>query len=165
VIKLSANLSKKVPMPDVEFSSQQFGASLEIEVADAADAQEIAQKLQGIYGLLEKSIDQQITAASGRAPQPTPAPRRSFLSEGNGNGNGNGRSNGNGGNGNGRRNGHASPAQVKAVFAISKDKGMSRDDIVDLLKAEYGVERPDDLDVRQASDLIGKLQRLEGARR
>jgi len=33
LIKLSANLSKKVPVPDVEFSSQQYGAAMEIEVS------------------------------------------------------------------------------------------------------------------------------------
>ena len=38
---------------------------------------------------------------------------------------------------------------------------MSRDDLVTLLKGEYNVERPDDLTVQQASDLIGKLQKME----
>lgn len=38
MIKLSANLSKKVPIPGRDFSSQQYGAGLEIEVADQADA-------------------------------------------------------------------------------------------------------------------------------
>jgi hypothetical protein len=51
------------------------------------------------------------------------------------------------------------------MFAISKDKGMDRKGLIELLKAEYGVERPDDLSVKDASDLIGKLQKLEGARR
>lgn len=162
MIKLSANLSKKVPMPDVEFSSQQYGAAMEIEVSDAADAQEITGRLEAIYKLLEKSIDGQIAAAS-KAPMPAaPVTRRSFLGDANGKPHADGN---NGGNGNGRRNGHASPAQIKALFAISKDKGMDRNDLVDLLKAEYNVERPDDLSVKDASDLIGRLQKLEGARR
>ena len=64
MIKLSANPSKKVSMPDVEFSSQQYGAAMEVEVSDAADAQEITGRLEAIYKLLEKSIDQQIVQAS-----------------------------------------------------------------------------------------------------
>ena len=35
MIRLSANLSRKVPVPGIEFSSQQYGASMEIEVSDA----------------------------------------------------------------------------------------------------------------------------------
>ena len=42
---------------------------------------------------------------------------------------------------------------------------MDRNGLVELLKAEYGVEKPDDLSVKNASDLIGRLQKLEGARR
>jgi hypothetical protein len=30
MIKISANISKKVPIPGTEFSSQQYGASMEI---------------------------------------------------------------------------------------------------------------------------------------
>jgi hypothetical protein len=82
MIKLSASLSKKVPMPDVEFSSQSYGAAMEIEVSDSADSQEITQKLQSIYGLLEKSIDQQIAQTStGKATSAQPRQRRPFLGE------------------------------------------------------------------------------------
>lgn len=154
MIRLSANLSKKVPMPDVEFSSQQYGASMEIEVSDVSNVQEIADRLQNIYGLLEQSIDQQIAQANA-APAPRhPAPSEPVPGTSPAGGNGNGSR---------RGNGHASPAQIKALFAISKDKGMSRNDLVALLEAEYSVERPDDLTVRNASDLIGRLQRMEGA--
>ena len=162
MIKLSANLSKKVPMPDVEFSSQRYGAAMEVEVSDAADAQEIAGRLQSIYGLLEKSIDQQIAQASAGKSAPAQVQKRPFLGEPNG------KPPAEGGIGNGsskRGNGHASPAQIKALFAISKDKGMERNGLIELLKAEYGVEKPDDLSVKNASDLIGRLQKLEGARR
>lgn len=166
MIKLSANLSKKVPMPDVEFSSQQYGAAMEIEVSDSADAQEIAQRLQSIYSLLEKSIDGQIQVASRTVSQPVP--RTPFLGDrnnGNGHNGGNGSGGNNGGNGNGfRRNGHASPAQIKAIFAVCKDRGVSRDDLITMLQADFNVAKPDDLSIKQASDLIGRLQRLEAAR-
>jgi hypothetical protein len=162
LIKLSANLSKKVPMPDVEFSSQSYGTAMEIEVSDAADAREITGRLEAIYKLLEKSIDQQIVQASvGKASPAQPQQKRPFL----GNTNGKPQAEGDNGNGSARRgDGHASPAQIKALFAISKDKGMDRNGLVELLKAEYGVERPDDLTVKAASDLIGKLQKMQGVR-
>jgi len=150
MIKLSANLSKKTPIPGKDFSSQQYGAAMEVEVSDAADPGEIGDKLRQVYKLLEGSVDAQLEAAS--RPSATEQPTHHRLPGGNG---------GNGGNGNGRRNGKASQAQIKAVFAISRDRGMSRDEIIRVIRGEFGVERPDDLDVRQASDLIGRLQRME----
>jgi hypothetical protein len=162
MIKLSANLSKKVPMPDVEFSSQSYGAAMEIEVSDAADAPEITGRLEAIYKLLEQSIDGQIAKASAGRAAPEQQPKRPFLGEPSV------KPQAEGGNGNGspkRGNGHASQGQIKMIFAVSKDRGMSRDDLIGLLKAECSVERPDDLTVKAASDLIGKLQKLEGAQR
>ena len=35
MIRISATLSKKLPIPNLECSSQQYGASLEIEVSGA----------------------------------------------------------------------------------------------------------------------------------
>ena len=35
MIKLSADLSKKVPLPNVDFSSQSYSAGMEIEVCSA----------------------------------------------------------------------------------------------------------------------------------
>ena len=149
-------------MPDVEFSSQQYGAAMEVEVSDGADAQEITGRLEAIYKLLERSINGQIAPASAGRSAPAQPQKRPFLGEPNG------KPQAEGGNGNGsskRGNGHASPTQIKALFAISRDKGMDRKGLVQLLKAEYGVDRPDDLSVRNASDLIGRLQKLEVARR
>jgi len=161
VIKLSANLSKKVPIPAREFSSQSYGAGMEIEVSDGADAQEITQRLQNIHGLLEKSIDDQMARAGAGKTAALQPPKRPFLDEGIGspppsNGDGNGSSR--------PGNGRASPRQVKAVFAISKDKGMDSNDLVELLRAEYAVDRPEDLSVQHASDLISRLPKLEALR-
>ena len=162
MIKLSANLSKKAPIPGRDFSSQQYGASMEIEVSDVADAAEIGEKLRQIYEVLEKSVDSQIESASKSGPVLEP-PRRSLLG-----GNGDRQQNhadGNGSNGKGRGDGRASQAQIKAIFAISKDRGISRDELLQALQAEFGVALPDDLSIKQASDLIGRLQQMERIRR
>jgi hypothetical protein len=161
MIRLSASLSRKLPVAGIEFSSQSVSAGLEVEVSDSADGEEIARKLKSIYTLLDRSITEQIGAAS-KAPSfaafesksPSLDPANETPKSKGGNGNGSPR----------RGNGQASPAQIKAVFAISKNKGMDRKGLVELLKAEYGVERPDDLSVKDASDLIGKLQNMEGPR-
>ena len=177
MIKLGANLSKKVPLPGVEFSSQQFGAAMEVEVSEAAGADEIASKLRQVYAVLERSVDGQIRSASGAEAQRRPEAPRGFFAPSGGAaadvglppfGGGAGRA-GNGGRGNGnghsRGNGRATQSQIKAVFAIGRDRGVNREGIVQILQGEFGVQRPDDLTVQQASELIGMLQQMERARR
>jgi hypothetical protein len=49
----------------------------------------------------------------------------------------------------------ATPNQVKAILAISRKQDT---DLVGLLRHEYDVERPEDLTIRQASELIDMLK-------
>jgi hypothetical protein len=148
-------------MPDVEFSSQQYGAAMEAEVSDGANAQEIAQRLQTIYGLLEKSIGQQIAQASAGKSSPAQTPERPFL------GGADGKPQPATGSRNGSphsRNGHASPAQIRMVFGLCKERNITREDLTKLIQADFTVEKVDALSIKQASDLIGRLQK-EGRRR
>ena len=145
MIKLSANLSKKVPIGDVPYSSQQFGAAMEIEVSDSASPDEITKRLKTIYDMLSRSVDEQIAGSHNSAdeePQ-NPSSSDSFPSRSN--------------------NGHASLAQVKAIFAISKERGVGREGLVNALRRDFGVEKPEDLTIRQASEVIDRLKKLEAA--
>ena len=113
MIKLTANVSKKVPMPDLQFSSQQYSAGMEVEVASGASGEEVQKKLKALYALLEESIDEQIQAcqAKSRTEEDSAAP-------------GNGRAKGSkqsGSGGNGFR--PATKAQVKAIYAIACEQG------------------------------------------
>jgi hypothetical protein len=161
MIKLSANISKKVPIPGTEFSSQQFGASMEVEVSDADQPEAIQGRIRQLYELLNVSIDEQIAAASASQPalpappastppvnrvgQATAAPDRQ---NGNGNGNGNG----------GKRPVKSSTiAQQRAIYAISKALGLD----LTVVLADYRVADPRDLTVRDASTLIDWLKKQE----
>jgi len=178
MIKLCANLSKKVPIPGLDFSSQHFGASLEIEVSDADKADAIQARIRELYGLLGHAIDEQIAAASGQgyagepvpeapigqypSPQASvlPPPQQQYpapaLVPGRRPQNGNGRnrtSNGNG-NGNGRPT-QATDAQRRAIFAICKTQNL---DMAAVL-AQYGVADAAQLTLKSASELIDSLKR------
>ena len=145
MIKLSANLSKKVPIGDVPYSSQQFGAAMEIEVSDSASPDEITKRLKMLYDMLSRSVDDQIASSNNPAaeePQSQSAPD-AFPSRSN--------------------NGHASLAQVKAIFAIAKERGVGRDGLTNTLRRDFGVDKPEDLTVRQASEVIDRLKKLEAA--
>jgi hypothetical protein len=60
MIKLIGSVSRKVPIPDKEFSSQAFSAGMELEVSSDASFKEIKDKIKEMYGLLESSVKEQI---------------------------------------------------------------------------------------------------------
>lgn len=149
MIRLSANLSKKVPLPGIDYSSQQFGASMEIEVSDVDKSEVIQARIRDLYAMLSAAIDEQIVGPKPTVSTlPTSVPR-------NGNGNGNGYSN--------RRNGTASSngrkvtateAQCRAIAAICKSNGQD----IDAVLADYNVTRVEELNIRDASRLIDDLK-------
>jgi hypothetical protein len=49
----------------------------------------------------------------------------------------------------------ATPAQVKALYAVARSLGVN---LPELLRGRFGVGRPEDLNVRQASALIDQLK-------
>ncbi len=63
MIKICANLSKKMPLPGVDYSSQQYGAAMEIEVSDADQPEIIQQRIRELYLLLINTIDEQLSGA------------------------------------------------------------------------------------------------------
>jgi hypothetical protein len=154
MIKISANISKKTPLPGVEFSSQLYGAAMEIEVSDADQPVVIRERIRTLYDLLSAAIDEQITSAGRHQPapvpqavnrlpaaQPTPPPNGG---NGNGNGNGNGK----------RLAGKATQAQQRAVYAICKSLNLDMNAVL----ADYSVSDAADLTVKDASRLIDNLK-------
>lgn len=149
MIRLSANLSKKVPLPGIDYSSQQFGASMEIEVSDADSSEAIQARIRDLYSMLAAAIDEQLTGPKQAVSNSTVPVQR------NGNGNGNGHSNRRAGSAssNGRKV-TATEAQCRAIAAICKSNGQN----IDAVLADYNVSRPEDLNIRDASSLIDDLK-------
>jgi hypothetical protein len=149
MIKISANLSKKVPLPNVGYSSQQFGGSIEIEVGDSDSADAIHEKMRRLYTLLNRAVDEQINkTAKAQAPEHAP---------GNGNGNGNGSAPATKPTNGTNRLVQATAAQQKAIFAICRSKGV---DMAAVL-AGLNVTNASELSVRAASNLIDELKQGE----
>jgi hypothetical protein len=171
MIRLNVNASKKVPIPDTEFTSQQFGCALEVEVSDEKP-EAISTRIKELYALVSAAIDEQIAATSVAAGQAAPAPAPAPAAPTNrvgaatakpaanaaprtgqagrpGNGNGNG--------GNRRKATTATVAQQRAIYAICKALGFKPEDVI----AEYNVADPRDLSVRDASAVIDFLKKQE----
>jgi len=144
MIKLSANLSKKVPMPDVEFSSQSYSAGIEMEVGSAATHGDIREELRKLYALLEEAIDEQVGGIAGESGKhgsavdgkegPPSHPRQGI----------------------GRR--PATEAQVRAIQAIARERGHSDENLRELIASRFGSGEPSELSVAEASSLIDTLK-------
>jgi hypothetical protein len=60
MIKLTGNVSRKVPIPGTEYSSQSFSAGMEMEVGNEASLDDIQRKFKEMYGVLEDVIQAQL---------------------------------------------------------------------------------------------------------
>ena len=162
MIKLSANVSKKVPIPGLEYSSQNFNAGMEVEVGSNITRGDLKEKFQELYRILEDSIQEQIQDASTGANQNAPQRRQQRATSRSGSrsgGNGHGGSGGNGRKNGGSRNGKkATEAQARAVFAIARSKGYELNDVL----SPYGVSSPEQLSIGDASTLIDSLKNGNG---
>ena len=112
MIKLTANVSKKVPVPNVEFSSQSYSADMEIEVSSGTSKDELRQKLRTLYALLKESIGQEIlerkqNSKGGNSPKADAKQVQKNHPKGNSS----------------NRGRKATRAQLHAIHAIAKDRG------------------------------------------
>ena len=165
-IKLSANYSKKLGLP--QYSSHSFSASVEVELTDIAQVEAECQKL---YTLLQHSVDQEIQQV-GFIPNAA-----SYGSNGNGNGNGRAhpQHNGNGHSLNGNRNGRPNPGsmghpqphamgdvwnctdgQRGFILRIVSDNKLDKQETEDLSQQLFGIGVKQ-LNKMQASQLIEDL--------
>ena len=155
-IKLSGSISRKVPIDGVQFSSQSFGAAMEIEIG-TDNPTEVREKLAHLYSSLSDAIDEQIACSPGH------------LASAHGNGSINGNGNGHSAPApspvnrvNGHANGvaskgttvNATQAQSKAIFAICKSLNLDLKSVL----AQHNVTDATQLTVRAASALIDSLK-------
>jgi hypothetical protein len=144
MIKLSASVSKKVPLQDIEYSSRSCSAGAEVEMPGDASPEELKEKLRTLYRTLEEAVDEQLQGSAQPAHQKElPEETRRALSKRTG------------GNGNGRK---ATEAQVGAILAIAAEHGLSEQRLRDMLQEKYGTDAPENLSLKDASALIGLLK-------
>jgi len=88
VIKLTGNVSRKVPIPGKEFSSQSFSAGMEAEVGNEATQEEIKAKIREMYDILEAAVKSQITLNGVHLPEEKESePTQAAVNNNGGNGN------------------------------------------------------------------------------
>jgi hypothetical protein len=145
-MKLQVGASRKIA--DGHYGSRGASVGLEIEldgslVLDAATLQE---RIRQLFYLVRQSLAEQLSGAGASPGDHTPTKNKKPSAP-----------NGSPANGR-RRNGLVRPAtsaQIKALQAITQQQGV---DLSAILRQHYGLERPEDLSVELASDLIGSLR-------
>lgn len=140
MLKLNIGFSRK--LGEANYSSRGASVNLEIEVESALvrEPDRLQEKIDYLFGQAKASVDGQLNG------------NREAESSGQRDGNGHAAGNGQNGNGNGRS---ATQSQVRAIRAIASRK---RIDLIVLLHDRFGVDRPDDLTLRDASTLIDELK-------
>ena len=150
-VKLNIGLSRKIG--EANFGSRGASVSLEVELDSGivSDQQRFRDRVRSLYTMARRSVNEELDL-----PSEDPAIEQS-VSENNGNPaarNGNGSPSRPDG-------GKATPSQVRAIFAIGRRQGLNPKPVV---LERFGLERLEDLSIRQASSLIDDLKRrLVGA--
>lgn len=142
MLKLNIGLSRKVG--EANFSSRGASVNLELEVESGLvrEPDQLHEKIRSLFSLAKRSVEEELNGQSHAAQ--------------NGNGNGNGPHSGTNGNGSSTANGRqATVSQVRAIHAIANRQKL---DLTAELRSRFGVERPDDLSLSQASELIDAIK-------
>jgi hypothetical protein len=157
-LKLNVGVSRKVGLPD--YGSVGASCNLELEL-DAnlieRDLDGFHAQVRGAYVAAQQAVHDELSrlnaanAPSRELPAPAPEPpQRPANGQTTGNGQGHrppaGRS---------RTDKPATENQIKALRAIARRQNA---DLDGLIRDDYGVERPEDLTLRQASALIDMLK-------
>lgn len=150
MLKVCSSYSKKIP-GDAQYSSQQFHASVEIELSDALSPEQLQERIHQTFTVVRNTVESEIS--------------------GNGNGNGHGESSpapasrlggfhvpvGDKTNGNG--NGKASNAQIKYMTSLATEQDIRLSALNAYCQDNYKVESIYDLTKKQASELVDSLKR------
>ena len=149
-IKLNIGLSRKVG--EANYGSRGASVNLEVELDSGivSDQQRFQERVRALYAQARQSINAELDLPSeGPAIEQSVVQRNGHASAHNGNGNGSGSQSR-------QEGGSATQSQVRAIFAIAR---RNRLDPKNLVLERFGLDRPEDLSIRDASSLIDDLKR------
>lgn len=156
-VTLSVGLNKKIGQPD--YGSLCASCHVEFEIDRTlldGDLDGFHHKVRSAFAACQQSVEEQLSRQQAGSAS---LPSNGYHQNGHANGNGHPHSTGNGhhnGNGSGQTNGRlATASQVRAIHAIANK---ARIDLPGELNQRFGVSRPDDLTLSQASEMIDAIK-------
>jgi hypothetical protein len=150
-LKLNVSVARKVGHPD--YGSLGASCALELELTEGlvhSDLDEFQRQVRDAYVACSQAVNDEL--ARHQTP-PVNMPANVHGASAGDHGPGNGTSNGNGPRGRPRK--PCTSSQARAIYAISRAQHA---DLEGLLRDEYGVDRPEDLSLAQASAFIDQLK-------
>ncbi len=139
MLKAIVSYSKKIPVPDSEYSSQGYSLSLETEIPET-DAPAIQARLSRTFQLVKAQVEHELANGNGNSkaaqppdPAPAPAGRTTAPVE------------------------KASNKQIKFITDLANRQNLALSDLNGRVRRDYGVDGLYDLDKKQASALLDAL--------
>lgn len=176
-LTLNVGVSKKVGLPDYGSIGATCNVTVELDAnLLQTDLETYHRHVRNAYVACAQAVNEELARQQGRTGgnrNGSSAPAASSTPAHHGNGNGNGQNQpangnghggnghtgdgrGNGQNGNGQSNGRlATASQVRAICGIAKRQKI---DLSAALQDRFGVDRPDDLSIGQASEFIDAIK-------
>ena len=116
---------------------------LDYDSALASDPERLKERIRFLFGLAKASVEEELNGQTA----PTSNGSNGSQADANGNGHSNGR----------RRDGtrRATASQVRALHAIAQRQQL---DAANLVQSRYGVDKPEQLSITEASELIDSLK-------
>jgi len=148
MMKLNAGVSKKVS--DNNYGSVGASVHLEVELESALiqEPERLHERIRQVFRLAQQAVNEELNKAEAQSG----SPQGTQPSGGNGRDNGNGHGHAAPHRSNGRR---ATASQARALRAIADRQGH---DLAAELRNRFGVERPEDLSISEASQCIDDLK-------
>ena len=139
MLKAIVSYSKKIPVPDSEYSSQGYSLSLETEIPET-DPAAIRARLHGTFELVKSSVEQELANGNGAHPGlGDPGSNNVPLPPA-------------------RKDGKASNKQIKFITDIANREGIALSDLNGRIRERFGVDGLYDLDKKQASAVLDDLK-------
>jgi len=133
MLKLNVGLSRKVGEANYGSRGASVNLELEVEAGLASDSNALRDRARQLFKMARASVDEELNGDGPTADEHTQ------------NGIGSRRTNGR----------HATASQCRALRAIADRQ---RVDLTAELRSRFGVERPEDLAIGEASELIDSLK-------
>jgi hypothetical protein len=140
MLKLNASYSKKVPAGQ-DFSSQQYHASVELELSDALKPEELRQRIHDTFQLVRNSVETELNGKSAAEPASAEQPNDKST----------------------RKVEKASNKQIKFLTDLAVQNGYAISELNRIAGERFDVNGIYDLDRKQASRMIDDLAVMKKA--
>ncbi len=145
MLKLNASYSKKVPVPDQEYSSQSYHAAVECELSDGLSANEIQERIHNVFETVRQSVENELTGKHPVQQEVVTLPPQQVQPRQKSTGSTN-------------DNGKATTRQIKFITDLAGRRGLTLDKLDDTVERLFQVHGIYELNRKQASKLVDQLK-------